>query len=102
MEKGKAGHLMPVFNAKEKVKKGLIKPEDVPYMQRGGAWDNSDVKTAKKREWTESDKRYEAGQAAPANVDWTGKNMPKGGPKNVKQQPKGKQEPPPMKLFGLF
>jgi hypothetical protein len=29
---------MPVFNAKEKVKKGELKLEDIPYMQRGGAW----------------------------------------------------------------
>jgi hypothetical protein len=35
LEKGKAGHLLPVFNAKEKVKQGKIKQEDIPYMQRG-------------------------------------------------------------------
>jgi hypothetical protein len=39
-----AGHLMPMFNAKEKLKKGAIKEEDIPYMQRGGSWDNTDVK----------------------------------------------------------
>ena len=51
LEKGKAQHLMPVFNAKEKVKKGEIKAEDIPYMQRGNgaSWDNSDVKGAKKK-----------------------------------------------------
>lgn len=35
LEKGKAGHLMPVFNAKEKLKAGQLKQEDIPYMQRG-------------------------------------------------------------------
>ena len=35
MEKGKADHLMPVFNAKEKMKAGKIRQEDIPYMQRG-------------------------------------------------------------------
>jgi hypothetical protein len=35
LEKGSAGHLLPVMNAKERVKQGKIKPEDVPYMQRG-------------------------------------------------------------------
>jgi hypothetical protein len=42
LEKGEAAHMMPVFNAKEKVKKGIIKQEDIPYMQRGGSWDNSE------------------------------------------------------------
>jgi hypothetical protein len=35
LEQGKALHLLPVFSAKEKVKRGEIRPEDVPYMQRG-------------------------------------------------------------------
>ena len=42
---------MPVFNAKEKVRAGKLKAEDIPYMQRGGNWDNSDVKGAKKKGW---------------------------------------------------
>ena len=29
---------MPVFNANEKIRRGEIKREDVPYMQRGGKW----------------------------------------------------------------
>jgi hypothetical protein len=36
MERGEAEHLMPVFNAAERIKKGELKPEDIPYMQRGG------------------------------------------------------------------
>jgi len=35
LERGEAEHLLPVFNAKEKVAKGLLKVEDIPYMQRG-------------------------------------------------------------------
>jgi hypothetical protein len=38
LERGEAAHQMPVFNAKEKLKKGEIKLEDIPYMQRGGSW----------------------------------------------------------------
>jgi len=35
LEKGKASHLLPMFNAKQKLKQGKIKQEDIPYMQRG-------------------------------------------------------------------
>lgn len=38
LEKGKASHLLPMFNAKEKLKQGKIKQEDIPYMQRGKDW----------------------------------------------------------------
>jgi hypothetical protein len=31
------------MNAKERIKKGEIKPSDVPYEQRQGSYDNSDV-----------------------------------------------------------
>ena len=34
LERGEAAHLMPVFNAKEKLKRGEIKLEDIPYMVR--------------------------------------------------------------------
>lgn len=33
MERGEATHLMPVFNAKEKIKSGKIRPEDVPVSE---------------------------------------------------------------------
>lgn len=100
LETGRAGHLMPVFNAKEKVKKGKLKAEDIPYMQRGGgaSWDNSDVKGAKKMAWNSKDKTYDA-NAKPGAVDWTGRNERKG------PQGKNKGTPPPpqtKKLFGLF
>ena len=35
---------MPVFNAKEKLEKGIIQEKDIPYMQRkNGKPDNSDI-----------------------------------------------------------
>jgi hypothetical protein len=107
LEKGKAGHLMPVMFAKKLVKEGKLKPEDVPYMQRGGAWDDSDVKGAKKKDWNDVDKRYSATQAASAfrlNVDWTGQQKRSGGPaaSRAAAANKKKEEPPKKKMFGLF
>eukprot|EP00546_Thalassionema_frauenfeldii_P004445 CAMPEP_0178915320 /NCGR_PEP_ID=MMETSP0786-20121207/11958_1 /TAXON_ID=186022 /ORGANISM="Thalassionema frauenfeldii, Strain CCMP 1798" /LENGTH=178 /DNA_ID=CAMNT_0020588411 /DNA_START=16 /DNA_END=552 /DNA_ORIENTATION=+ len=99
LEKGKANHLLPMFNAKEKLKQGKIKQEDIPYMQRGGSWDNSDVSGAKKRSWSSSDKTYKANDA-PARPDWLG-NVPRSGPKQ-KQTGKVTSAPPTKKLFGLF
>ena len=53
--------MFPVFNANERVAKGELRREDIPYMQRGGNWDNSDVKGAKKINWLASDKAYDDG-----------------------------------------
>ena len=53
---------MPMFFAKEKLLRGEIKLEDIPYMQRGGAWDNSDIFGAKKSVWTKVDKKYDSDQ----------------------------------------
>lgn len=98
LEKGKANHLLPVFNAKERIKKGELKVEDIPYMQRGGAWDNSDVGGAKKKQWSAVDKTYKANEA-PATPDWLGNVQRKGPqPKNQKTE----QAKPTKKLFGLF
>ena len=76
LEKGKAGHLMPVLNAQEKLKAGKIKKEDIPYMQRLGSWDGSDIgkKTTK---GNEKDKMYNA-NARPGGMDWLGRNPPSG------------------------
>jgi hypothetical protein len=60
LEKGKSKHLFPAMFAKERLKRGQIKEEDVPYMQRGGSWDNSDVKGARKKEWSDTDKRMQS------------------------------------------
>lgn len=128
MERGEAKHLMPVFNAKEKVKRGELKVEDIPYMQRGGNWDNSDVKGAKKKSWLKSDKDYSAGGfkkeqsvsifGKGEGLDWTGKRSRAGpaesvvgaAPKfgknykapnvnNMKKNDSGNEK---KKLFGLF
>mmetsp|Transcript_20942 Transcript_20942/g.48368 ORF Transcript_20942/g.48368 Transcript_20942/m.48368 type:complete len:191 (+) Transcript_20942:122-694(+) len=105
LEKGKAGHLMPVFNAREKMKSGQIKKEDIPYMQRGGNWDNSDVKGAKKKSWNASDKKYKA-NPTPNKVDWSSRNFGGGTAKkttkNTKQPQKQQPKPDKPKLFGLF
>lgn len=81
-DQGKTGHSFAPLNYKEKMKKGLMKREDVPYMVRGGSWDNSDVKGAKKLKWSKEDKEYAKGgykkeQSASIlgsgpGFDWTG------------------------------
>eukprot|EP00980_Cylindrotheca_fusiformis_P014916 scaffold4070_cov104-Cylindrotheca_fusiformis.AAC.3 len=126
LERGEAAHLMPVFNAKEKVRKGAIKPEDIPYMQRGGAWDNSDIRGAKKAKWLSSDKDYASGGfkkeqsvsifGIGEGLDWTGsrsrggpsESIPGAAPKFAKNYKapnvsdlKGASKPK-KKLFGLF
>lgn len=93
LERGEAAHLMPVFNANEKIKKGELKVEDIPYMQRGGAWDNSDVKGAKKKRWLNSDKDYASGGFKKEQsvsifgygegLDWTGTKTRKGPAESV-------------------
>jgi hypothetical protein len=91
MEKGEATHLFAVDP--RKVKSGEIPLKDVPYMQRGGSWDNSDLagkkgwqttgfgmrayndgKADKKRE-LDSDKKYNNDQKSGVNVfglNWGG------------------------------
>ena len=128
LERGETTHLLPVENAKARLASGELKPEDIPYMQRGGSWDNSDLKGAKKVSWLKSDKEYSDGGfkksqsvsifGEGAGLDWTGKRDKSGpsGPvsgvklgKNYKaptvNQLKGKnasEAPPKKKLFGLF
>lgn len=129
LERGEATHMMPVMFAEERVKKGELKIEDIPYMQRGGNWDNSDVKGAKKVRWLNSDKDYASGgfkkeQSVSifgngAGLDWTGKRDregPAAGMSSVKpgkfsknyKAPNvadikaGSNAQPKKKLFGLF
>ena len=89
MERGEAKHLMPMFNAKEKLRKGKIRKEDIPYMQRGGSWDNTDVKGARnQKKWLKSDKAYSAGGYKKEQsvsilgygdgLDWTGGRAKRG------------------------
>ena len=93
LELGKASHLMPVLNAKERIKKGEIREADIPYMQRMGSWDGSDI--GKKRKWTDKDKEYanNAKNKASGMNYWTGSGT---------QQRKAAPEQPKKKLFGLF
>ena len=144
LERGEATHLMPVFNAKEKIKAGEIRPEDVPvslfrcgwicssfcfsrawildhsglmcflillhycfqrifqYMQRGGKWDNTDIRGARnKKKWLESDKQYAAGGykkeqsvsifGVGQGLDWTGTQGRTGPSANSSGEPKKKK-----------
>lgn len=130
LERGEAAHLMPVENAKERVRKGELKVEDIPYMQRGGNWDNTDIKGARKVNWLSSDKEYASGgfkkeQSVSVfgfgkGLDWTGSRdregpmvNPKPGKfaKNYKaptvaqlKGEKGAAAPakPKKKMFGMF
>ena len=94
----------------------------------GGAWDNSDVRGAKKKRWLSSDKEYADGGLKKSQsisilgegqgLDWTGKRNKTGpGMSNVKpgkftknyQAPNvnalkggGAAEKPKKKMFGLF
>jgi hypothetical protein len=103
-ERGETPHLFPMENAKEKLAKGEIKMEDIPYMQRvGGQWDNSDVKGAKKLRWLQSDKKYEAYGEKRAQsfsilgvgkgLDWTGSRDREGPPQPVRKLDKNYKPP---------
>jgi hypothetical protein len=107
LEKGKTGHLMPVFNAKQKLAAGKIKPEDIPYMQRLGSWDNRDLGgEAKKVEGNKWDKVYNNADTAPTKFDWTGTGQRTGprqpGAAAAKPNPQKKGGEPPKKKFGWF
>jgi hypothetical protein len=107
LERGEAEHLLPVMNAKERLAKGELKLEDIPYMQRGGAWDNSDVKGAKRKKWLSSDKEYANGGykkeqsvsifGKGEGLDWTGTRSRTGPTQPAKSQPEEKK-----KFLGLF
>jgi len=60
-ERGETGHSIAPFGYREALKKGEIKKQDVPYMVRGGSWDNSDVAGAKRKRWLPSDREYARG-----------------------------------------
>lgn len=125
LERGEAEHLIPVMYAKEKVKAGKLRPEDIPYMQRGGSWDNADVKNAKKKKWLFSDKAYANGGFRKEQsvsilgygegLDWSGKKKssgPKAGEMSIAPGKFSKNYKPPnvndlkdekpKKFFGLF
>jgi len=103
-ERGDTAHLFPMENAKEKLAKGEIKLEDIPYMQRvGGQWDNSDVKGARKLPWLQSDKKYYAyGEKKAQSIsilgvgeglDWTGTRDREGPSQPVRKLDKNYKPP---------
>lgn len=99
LEKGKTGHLMPMFDAARKLKSGTIKADDIPYMQRsGGSWDGSDV--GKKKKWSSSDRNYRP-NASPSRPGYE-----LGFVKRGRTGAAGKSEPlakpHTKKLFGIF
>mmetsp|Transcript_5222 Transcript_5222/g.9581 ORF Transcript_5222/g.9581 Transcript_5222/m.9581 type:complete len:216 (+) Transcript_5222:313-960(+) len=131
LERGEATHMMPVENAEKRLKAGELKLEDIPYMQRGGSWDNSDVKGAKKVRWLKSDADYADGgfkreQSVSIfgfgqGLDWTGQRDKKGPGSvddrrqgmsveqakkykapTVSQLKNGETPKPKKKMFGLF
>jgi len=81
-EKGQATHAFAPFGYREAAKKGKLRKEEIPYMVRGGSWDNSDVFGAKRLPWMKKDKEYARGgykreQSASIlgsgpGFDWTG------------------------------
>ena len=88
-------------------------------MQRGGSWDNSDVRGAKRSKWLKSDKEYASGGykkeqsvsifGVGQGLDWTGSRRKTGPAQN--QKGKGKvakkgavpvEKPKKNGFFGLF
>jgi len=83
-------------------------------MQRGGAWDNSDVKGAKRAKWLKSDKEYANGgyrkeQSASIfgygnGLDWTGTRSRQGPSENIRgkavPKPRGYKAPNVKDLVG--
>lgn len=81
-ERGEASHAFAPLNYRQRLQNGELRLNDIPYMVRGGSWDNSDVRGAKKAKWTKTDKEYARGgykkeQSASIlgsgpGFDWTG------------------------------
>ena len=81
-ERGETGHAIAPFGYKQALKSGQLKGEDVPYMVRGGSWDNSDLPGAKRKRWLKTDREYSRGGfkkeqsvsilGSGPGFDWTG------------------------------
>lgn len=77
-----ADHVFAPVGYREKLAKGEIRKEDIPYMVRGGKWDNSDVRGARRLKWLKTDKEYAKGGyrkeqsfsifGSGPGLDWTG------------------------------
>ena len=81
-ERGEAGHAFAPVGYRKALKQGKLRKQDIPYMVRGGNWDNSDVLGARRLPWSKKDKEYAQGgykkeQSASIlgngpGFDWTG------------------------------
>lgn len=81
-ERGETAHSIAPFGYQKSLREGKIKKEDVPYMVRGGSWDNSDIPGAKRKRWLKIDKEYAIGGykreqsvsilGSGPGFDWTG------------------------------
>lgn len=60
-ERGQASHAFAPFGYREALQQGKLAKKDVPYMVRGGKWDNSDVLGAKRLPWSRKDREYANG-----------------------------------------
>jgi len=60
-EKGQATHSFAPFGYREAAMQGKLRKEEIPYIVRGGSWDNSDVFGAKRLPWMKKDKEYAKG-----------------------------------------
>lgn len=60
-ERGEASHTFAPFGYREATQQGKIRKDEVPYMVRGGSWDNSDVKGARRLKWGKKDREYAKG-----------------------------------------
>ena len=61
-ERGEAKHEIAPFGYKQLLKQGKLQKKDLPYMVRGGSWDNSDVAAPwERRKWSKLDREYANG-----------------------------------------
>mmetsp|Transcript_20933 Transcript_20933/g.44163 ORF Transcript_20933/g.44163 Transcript_20933/m.44163 type:complete len:157 (-) Transcript_20933:47-517(-) len=113
LEQGKAKHLLPMYNAKEKLKSGVIKTKDIPYMQRkGGSWDGADVCGKKKKGSTTDtmDNNYKRNSAPSPSLSltpWPKNNSLGTAGKRRRGKDTGAAQPSPKraqtkKFFGIF
>lgn len=60
-EQGDAGHTFAPIGYRKQLKQGKIRKEQIPYMVRGGKWDNSDISGARRLKWNKTDREYARG-----------------------------------------
>jgi hypothetical protein len=68
-------------------------------MQRGGSWDNRDVKGAKNKAWSSDDKKYKANWET-TTPDWMGTVERRASTTNKTQKPNSSATT--KKLVGMF